>query len=87
MLYHPPNQFQNGFESFIKNFELNLDWVMVNNPFLTVVLVDFNAEMSLLYNNEISKYERSKIDGVTSQFGWEQIIKETTHIFVTHSSV
>ena len=32
-LYHSPNQCQDDFESFINKFELNLDSVMVNNPF------------------------------------------------------
>ena len=59
---------------------LNLDSVMVNNPFLTVVLGDFNAKSSLQYNSDITTYEGSKTDGVTSQFGLEQIIKEPTHI-------
>ena len=42
-LYRSPNQCQDDFESFINNFESNLDSVMVNNPFLTVVFGDFNA--------------------------------------------
>ena len=46
-LYRSPNQCQDTFESFINNFELNLDSVMVNNPFLTLVLGDFNAKTSL----------------------------------------
>ena len=79
-LYHSPNQSRNDFESFINNFELNLDSVMVNNPFLTIVLGYFNGKTSLWHNNEISTYEGSKVDSVTSQFGLEQIIKEPTHI-------
>ena len=79
-LYRSPNQSQDDFESFINNFELNLDSVMVNNPFLTVVLGDFNATSSLWYNRDITTYEVSKIDGAASQFGLEKIIKEPTHI-------
>ena len=45
-LYRSPNQYQDDFESFINNFELNLDSVLVNNPFLTVILGDFNAKTS-----------------------------------------
>ena len=85
-LYRSPNQSQDDFESFINNLEYNLDSVMVNNPFLTVVLGDFNAKTSLWYNNDITTYEGSKIDGVTSQFGLEQIIKEPTHIIGNSSS-
>ena len=59
---------------------MNLDSVMVNNPFLTVVLGDFNATSSLWYNRDITTYEVSKTDGATSQFGLEKIIKEPTHI-------
>ena len=85
-LYRSPNQSQDDFESFINNFELNLDSVIVNNPFLTVLLGDFNAKLSLWYNSDITTYEGSKIDGVTSQFGLEQIIKEPTHIIGDPSS-
>ena len=58
----------------------NPNSVMVNNPFLTVVRGDFNAKTSLLYNNDITTYEGSKIDGATSQFRLNQIIKEPTHL-------
>ena len=51
---------------------------MVNNRYLTVILDDFNAKSSLWWNNAITTYEGSKIDGVTSQFGLQQIIKEPT---------
>ena len=59
---------------------------MVNNPYLTVALGDFNAKSSLWYNNDITAYEGSKIDGATSQFGLQQIIKEPTHFIGDSSS-
>ena len=59
---------------------------MTNNPFLTVILGDINAKSSLWYNNDITTYEGSKIDGATSQFGLKQIIKEPTHIIGDSSS-
>ena len=77
-LYCSPNQSQDDFESFVNNLEYNLDPVMVNNPFLTVILGDFNGKSSLWYNNDVTTYEGSKIDCVTSQFGLQQIIKEPT---------
>ena len=46
-LYRSPNQCQDDFESFIDNIELNLDSIMTNNPFLTVILGDFNVKLSL----------------------------------------
>ena len=65
MLYRSPNHCKDDFEPFINNLELNLDSVMANNPFLTVVLGDWNAKLSLWYNNDITTYEASKIDGAT----------------------
>ena len=41
---------------------------MVNNPFLILILGDFNAKSILWCNKDITTYEGSKIDGVTSQF-------------------
>ena len=59
---------------------------MVNNPFLTVISCYFNAKTILWCNSEITTYDGSKIDGVTSQSGLEQIIKEPMHIFGDSSS-
>ena len=36
--FRSTNQSQDDFETFLKNFELNLDTILTNNPFLTVVL-------------------------------------------------
>ena len=68
-LYRSPNQSQDDSESFIDNFELNLDSAMVNNPFLTVVLGDFNEKTGLWYNNNVTTYEGSKPDAANSKFG------------------
>ena len=44
VLYHSPSQYQDDFEIFLKNSELNLDTILGNNPFVTVVLGDFNVK-------------------------------------------
>ena len=41
ILYCSPSQSQDDFETFPKNLEINLDKILANNPFLTVVLGDF----------------------------------------------
>ena len=53
-------------------FELNIDTILANKPFLTVVLRDFNVIVWC-------KSEGSKIEGITSQFGLQQLINEPTH--------
>ena len=86
-LYCSCNQCQEDFESFINNFKLNFDSVMVNNYFLTVILGNFNVKLSLWYNNDITAYDSFKIDGVTSQFELQQVIKEPTHFICDFPSL
>ena len=41
-----PNQSQDEFETFTNNLELILDKIFETNPFLVIVLGDFNAKLS-----------------------------------------
>ena len=68
-LYRLLSQSQDEFETFTKNLELDLDTVWANNPFLTVVLGDFNAKSNLWYKNDKTTYEGSKIGSIASPFG------------------
>ena len=82
-LYRTPSQSQNEFHDFLTNLEMNLDDSFNNNPFLTSVIGNFNA-------NKWSEGDRltikgNKIDFLTSQFGLYQIIKEPTHILENSS--
>ena len=79
VLYRSPSNSQNDFETFSKNFELNLDTISANSPFLPVVLGDFNVKPNLWCKNDKTSYEDWKIKGITSQFGLQQLIKEPTH--------
>ena len=79
VLYRSPSQSQDDFETFLKKFELNLDTILANNPFLTVVLGDFNFKSDLWCKSDKTSYEGSKIEGITSQFGLQQLINEPTH--------
>ena len=79
-LYRSPSQSQDDFESFANSFELNIDTATAHNTFLTVVLGDFNAKSNLWFKGDKTTYEGSKIDGITSTFGLQQMINEPTHI-------
>ena len=68
VLYRSPSQYQNDFETFLKNFELNLDTILANNPFLTVVVGDFNVKSNVWCKSDKTSYEGSKIEGITPQF-------------------
>ena len=57
-----------------------------HNPFLIVLLRDFNVKSENWYKHDKTSYERAKIDALTTQFGLQQIIKEPTHILAESSS-
>ena len=65
---------------------MNLDKATTYNPFLVVVLGDFNAKSCNWCINDKTTFEEAKIDTLTSQNGLQQIIKEPTHILDTSSS-
>ena len=44
--YRCPSQNMEEFETFVKNFELNLEFISNKNPYLTVVIGDFRTTAS-----------------------------------------
>ena len=56
------------------------------NPYLMVVLGDFNAKSNSWYTNDSTDIEESKSNILTSPFGFHQIINEATHILNNSSS-
>ena len=68
-LYRSPSQSQDQFQSFKENVELNLESAVQNNPFLAVVLGDFNAKSSNWCKNDITTTESKAIENISSQFG------------------
>ena len=85
-LYRSPSQSSDSIEEFADNLQLSLDKISNQNPFLTVVLGDFNTKSSNWYKHDQTTYEGSKMDVVTSKFGLQQLIKEPTHILGNSSS-
>ena len=61
-------------------YNLILDKNANKIPYLLVVLGDFNVKSSNRYEHDKTTYEGSKIDAITSKFGLQQSVKETTHI-------
>ena len=86
-LYRFSSQTQDEFETFLKNFELTLDKIHENNPFMTVVLGDFDAKSNNWCKADItSLVEGSKVDAITSSYGLNQLIQEPTRILNSSSS-
>ena len=85
-LYRSPSQNQDDFQVFIDNLEMNLETLAQRNPFLMVVLGDFNAKSKHWCSQDSTNFEGITIENVTSQFGLSQIITEATHILESSSS-
>ena len=60
-LYWSPSQKQDELQEFKSNIEMNLDALLTNNPFLTVMIGDYNAKSSNLYLNDVTSFEGSKL--------------------------
>ena len=71
---------------FKSNLKLNLDVLLRGNPFLTVIIDDFNAKSKDWCSIDITNFEDSELDFLTTRFGHSQIIKEPTHILDNSSS-
>ena len=85
-LYRSPSQCQDDFATFSDNLEMTLDFVSKKNPFLLVVLGDFNAKLSQWHDKDTSTPEGISVEIITSQFRLHQIINEPTHILDNSSS-
>ena len=86
ILHRSPSQSQDDFETFLKNFKLSFDTILANNPFLTVVLGDFNVKSNLWCKSDKTSHEESKIEGIISQFGLQQLINDRAYLTRNSSS-
>ena len=85
-LYRSPSQTHDEFETFLKNFELTLDKIHKNNPFMTIVLGDFNAKSNNWCKSDITSLEGSKTDTIANSSGLNQLIQEPNYILNLSSS-
>ena len=81
-----PGQTLDEFETFSKNFELNLENTVQRNPFLVVAVGDFNIKLSKSHCQHKSAFEGNAINNIKSQFGLYEVIKEPAHILNISSS-
>ena len=85
-IYRSSSQTQDEFEIFLKNFELTLDKIHENNPFMTVVICDFNGKSKNWSKVNITFLDSSMIDTIASSYGLNRLIQELTHILNSSSS-
>ena len=85
-LYRSPSQSSDEFENFVYNLDLTLEALTQKNPFLTVIIGDFNAKFNKWCSTDKTTPEGAKLDNLTSQYGLTQLLKEPTHISDSYRS-
>ena len=73
-------------KNIFENLELNFDHMAEKNLFMMVGLGDYNPKSKPWYINDITNFEGSKIDFLTSSFGFHQIINKPTNMLNNSSS-
>ena len=81
-LYRSPSQKQGNFQELKSNLEMNRNALSTNNPFLIVVIGDFNAKSSNWYLNCKTSFEDSQIEFLALS----QVTNEPTHILGNSNS-
>ena len=86
MIYRSPSQSSKEFDKFVSNFEFLLDHIANRNPFVSIIISDFNARSNNWCSSDKTTYEGKKLESFTSQCGFKQVISDPTHILESSSS-
>ena len=84
--YRSPSQSSDEFEYFVYNLDLTLEALTQKNPFLTVIIGDFNAKFNKWCSSDKTTPAGATLDNLTSQYGLTQLLKESANIFDNYRS-
>ena len=86
IIYRSPSQSSTEFEEFLVNFDKLLNQVNMLKSSFTVILGDFNARSQSWWSDDITSFEGSHIDSLTTTHGFHQLISDPTHLLPNSSS-
>ena len=86
LVYCSLRQSSEEFDTFLSNFELLLDYIANRNLFVSIIIGDFNVRLNNWCSGDKTTYEGKKIESLTSQCGFKQVISNPTHILESTSS-
>ena len=86
LIYHSASQSSEEFDTFLSNFELLLNYIPNRNPFVSIIIGDFNARSKNWCFSDKTTYEGKKLESLTSQCGFKQAVSDPTHILESSSS-
>ena len=70
----------------MRAFEKMLQEISAFKPDFSIIYSYFNAKSKSWWNSDINTNEGTKIDAVTSLYGLQQIISQSTHVFANSCS-
>ena len=85
-VYRPPSQNSDEFEFFLSNFEFLLQDIFNRNPYLTLLLSDYNARNTNWWHRDITTTKGIQLETTTTIYGLQQLVDESTHIRKNSSS-
>ena len=86
LIYRSPSQSSEEFDKFLSNFEFLLDYIANRNPFVSIIIGDFNARSNNWCSSDKTTYEGKKLESLTFQYGFKQVISDSTQILESSSS-
>ena len=84
-VYRLPIQSTEEFDTLLSNFELLLDYIANNNPFVSIVIGGFNARSSNWCSSDKTTYESKKLESLISRCEFKQVISDPAHILQSSS--
>ena len=60
-----PSQYSDEFENFVYNLDLTLEALTQKNPFLTVIIGDFNAKFNKWCSTDKTTREGTRLDNLS----------------------
>ena len=79
-LYRSSSQTADEFDNYLNKLNLTMESITQKNPFLTVVIGNFNAKSSKWWIDDKTTQEGLKLENLLSQFSLSKVINEPTHI-------
>ena len=74
------SQLSEEFDTFLSNFKLLLDYIANSNPFVSIIIGEFNARSNNWCSSDKTTYKCKKPESLTSQCGLKQVISDQSHI-------
>ena len=86
LIYCSQSQSSEEFDKFLSNFEFLLDYIATRNPFVSIIIGDFNARSNDWCSSDKTSYECKILESLTSQCGFIHVISDPIHILESSSS-